>query len=82
MVMCNIARLFVQAGLSNKLDSSGVTIGRKYARTDEIGIPYAVTIDGAADGNVTLRERDSTKQIRIPVCPPYHTSICPFITHP
>jgi hypothetical protein len=43
-------------------------IGRKYARTDEIGIPFAVTIDqvGLINDTVTLRERDSTKQIRVP----------------
>ncbi|MFQ6105913.1 MAG: glycine--tRNA ligase, partial [Candidatus Hydrothermarchaeaceae archaeon] len=40
------------------------SIGRRYARVDEIGVPYAITVDfeGLEDGNVTLRERDSTGQ--------------------
>ena len=43
-------------------------IGRRYRRQDAIGTPYAVTVDhqSLADGTVTLRERDSMKQKRIP----------------
>ncbi|OHT02617.1 Glycine--tRNA ligase [Tritrichomonas foetus] len=50
-------------------DDSSITIGRKYARTDEIGIPFAITLDGdtVTDGTVTLRERDTTNQIRLPI---------------
>ncbi|KAG1217963.1 hypothetical protein G6F68_021666 [Rhizopus microsporus] len=46
--------------------SSLASIGRRYARNDELGIPYAITIDfdTVEDNTVTLRERDSTKQIR------------------
>ncbi len=46
-------------------DESG-SIGRRYARQDEIGTPYTVTIDYQTleDGSVTIRDRDSTKQIR------------------
>jgi glycyl-tRNA synthetase len=42
-------------------------IGRRYRRMDEVGTPFAVTIDGQTleDGTVTLRERDSMEQIRI-----------------
>lgn len=41
----------------------------RYARTDEIAIPFGVTIDFETlkDSTVTLRERDSTLQVRIPV---------------
>jgi glycyl-tRNA synthetase len=41
-------------------------IGRRYARNDEIGTPFAITVDFETpkDGTVTLRERDSTHQIR------------------
>ncbi len=44
-------------------------IGRRYRRQDEAGTPYCITIDGqtATDGTVTLRDRDSTKQWRIPM---------------
>lgn len=49
-------------------DSSG-SIGRRYARNDEIGTPYCITIDGDSIKNkdVTIRDRDTTKQIRVPV---------------
>lgn len=54
-------------GISSKIDNSGVSIGKKYARADEIGIPFAVTVDfqTVKDKTVTLRERDSMTQIRI-----------------
>lgn len=57
------------AGLSHKVDDTGATIGRRYARTDEIGIPFAITIDSDTlkDSTVTLRERDSTAQVRVPI---------------
>jgi glycyl-tRNA synthetase len=53
-------------GISNKVDSSSGSIGRRYARNDEVGTPFAIAIDfqTVKDSTVTLRERDSTKQIR------------------
>lgn len=47
-------------------DKSG-SIGRRYARNDEIGTPYCATIDFETlqDKMVTIRDRDSTKQKRI-----------------
>jgi glycyl-tRNA synthetase len=44
-------------------------IGRRYRRQDEIGTPFGVTIDFTTldDDTVTLRERDSMKQERLPV---------------
>ena len=49
-------------------DESG-TIGRRYARADEIGVPIAVTIDydTLKDDTVTLRDRVSWRQVRTPV---------------
>lgn len=49
-------------------DESG-SIGRRYRRQDEIGTPFCITIDGQSlkDETVTLRERDSMKQIRIKI---------------
>lgn len=43
------------------------SIGRRYARADEIGIPYCITIDGDTmkAGTVTMRDRDTTVQVRI-----------------
>ncbi len=44
-------------------------VGRRYRRQDEAGTPYCITIDGqtAQDNTVTIRERDSTQQRRIPI---------------
>ena len=54
-----------RAGLSNSVDVTGTTIGKRYARTDELGVPFAVTIDydTVKSGTATLRERDSTAQV-------------------
>ena len=45
------------------------SIGRRYRRQDEIGTPLAVTIDfdSLDDQAVTIRERDTTKQVRVPI---------------
>ncbi|KAL4457919.1 hypothetical protein ABPG75_012784 [Micractinium tetrahymenae] len=55
--------------LSNTVDTTGTTIGKRYARTDEIGVPFAITIDyqTVEDSTATLRERDSTAQVRVPL---------------
>ncbi len=47
----------------------GGSIGRRYRRQDEIGTPWGITVDGqtADDDTVTLRDRDSLEQIRVPV---------------
>ena len=51
------------------MDESGASIGKRYARSDELGIPFAITIDkdsldaDAASATATLRERDSTRQV-------------------
>ena len=47
----------------------GGAIGRRYRRQDEIGTPFAVTIDHQTieDDTVTLRDRDSLEQERVPV---------------
>jgi glycyl-tRNA synthetase len=44
-------------------------IGRRYRRQDEIGTPYCVTVDfdTLEDKAVTIRERDSTDQVRVPL---------------
>jgi glycyl-tRNA synthetase len=47
----------------------GGAIGRRYRRQDEIGTPWAVTVDHQSleDRTVTLRDRDSLTQERVPV---------------
>ncbi len=49
-------------------DASG-SVGRRYARNDEIGTPYCITIDRESieNNDVTIRDRDTTKQIRVKI---------------
>lgn len=55
-------------GLIAEYDGSG-TIGRRYARSDEIGVPFAITVDHETleDQTVTIRNRDDLKQVRKPI---------------
>eukprot|EP00239_Pterosperma_sp_CCMP1384_P001339 CAMPEP_0197849318 /NCGR_PEP_ID=MMETSP1438-20131217/11632_1 /TAXON_ID=1461541 /ORGANISM="Pterosperma sp., Strain CCMP1384" /LENGTH=694 /DNA_ID=CAMNT_0043461941 /DNA_START=107 /DNA_END=2191 /DNA_ORIENTATION=- len=64
-----VASSLLKLGLSRKVDESGITIGKRYARTDEIGVPFAVTVDPQTieDNTVTLRERDTMDQVRLPL---------------
>ena len=52
--------------LSSYYDGSG-SIGRRYARADEVGVPWAVTVDHETltNSTVTIRRRDDGVQIRI-----------------
>jgi len=45
----------------------GGAVGRRYARQDEVGTPYCITVDGETlqNGSVTIRDRDSLQQWRI-----------------
>ncbi len=45
------------------------SIGRRYRRQDEIGTPLAITVDfdSLEDRAVTIRDRDSTEQVRVPI---------------
>ncbi|KAK0600491.1 hypothetical protein LWI29_015472 [Acer saccharum] len=53
------------AGISHKIDIKGTSIGKWYAITDELGVPFAITVDSIS--SVTIRERDSKDQIRVQV---------------
>lgn len=64
------AAALTRVDVSHKVDDSSGSIGRRYARTDEIAIPYGITIDFDTlkePHTVTLRERDSMAQVRIPL---------------
>jgi glycyl-tRNA synthetase len=58
-------------GIPHQFDDAG-TIGKRYARMDEAGAPFCITVDGGTvdpgpeHGTVTLRERDSKAQTRLP----------------
>jgi glycyl-tRNA synthetase len=54
--------------LQSEFDDGG-SIGRRYRRQDEIGTPWCVTVDheSLADRTVTLRDRDTLSQVRLPI---------------
>ncbi|TIB13459.1 hypothetical protein E3P89_01244 [Wallemia ichthyophaga] len=51
-------------GVASRVDDSSATIGKRYARNDELGTPYGITVDFATvkKNTITLRERDTTEQ--------------------
>jgi glycyl-tRNA synthetase len=55
-----------RAGLNSFYDDSG-SIGKRYRRLDEAGMPFAITVDGEGvqDNTVTVRHRDTLQQERI-----------------
>jgi glycyl-tRNA synthetase len=55
-------------GMRTYHDASG-SIGRRYARADEAGIPFCVTVDHQTkdDSSVTVRWRDTQEQVRLPI---------------
>ncbi len=64
----SIYRELKEAGIECVYDQQGF-IGRRYRRLDEIGTPYCITVDGDTlkDETVTLRDRDSLAQDRLPI---------------
>lgn len=68
-LVSNISEMLLDHDISFKVDDSSGSIGKRYSRTDEIAIPFGITIDfeSLKDNCVTMRERDSMEQIRIPV---------------
>jgi glycyl-tRNA synthetase len=63
-----IAQDFFKAGINASYDEQQ-SIGKRYARHDEVGTPYCLTVDHQTleDNTVTIRDRDTTKQDRISV---------------
>ena len=59
-----------------QLDAAG-NIGRRYRRQDEIGTPLCVTVDfdSLDDGAVTVRDRDTTDQVRLKI-----EDVVPYVT--
>lgn len=53
-------------GISSRIDDSSASIGKRYSRNDELGTPLGITVDfqSLKDHTFTLRDRDSTKQVR------------------
>ena len=65
------AESLTELDISHKVDDSSGSIGRRYARTDEIAIPFGITVDfdtvNKEPHSATLRERNTTRQIRAEV---------------
>ncbi|KAL1959021.1 hypothetical protein VTO42DRAFT_3262 [Malbranchea cinnamomea] len=53
-------------GISNRVDDTSASIGKRYARNDELGTPFGITVDfqSIKDSTFTLRDRDTMKQVR------------------
>uniref|UniRef100_A0A1I7XZL0 Glycine--tRNA ligase n=1 Tax=Steinernema glaseri TaxID=37863 RepID=A0A1I7XZL0_9BILA len=69
-IVARVKRELTKNGISCKLDDSSGSIGRRYARTDEIGIPFGITVDFESEAEpqtVTLRHSESMKQIRLEI---------------
>ncbi|XP_028824218.1 glycine--tRNA ligase [Denticeps clupeoides] len=66
-----LSEALTKNGVSHKVDDSSGSIGRRYARTDEIGVAFGITIDfdtvNKSPHTATLRDRDSMRQIRAEV---------------
>ncbi|KXB04222.1 hypothetical protein AKJ35_01240 [candidate division MSBL1 archaeon SCGC-AAA833F18] len=64
----SILKKINSTGIFAEYDDSG-SIGRRYARADEVGVPFCITVDHRTpdDSTVTIRERDTTDQIRVKI---------------
>ncbi|CAD6573336.1 MAG: Glycine--tRNA ligase 1, mitochondrial [Tremellales sp. Tagirdzhanova-0007] len=65
----DISRKMRRLGVASRVDDSSASIGKKYARNDELGTPFGCTIDFASlkNGTMTLRERDTLSQLIGPI---------------
>jgi len=63
-----VHQLLLSEGFTAELDETG-SIGRRYARADEAGVPLGITVDYDTlnDGTVTIRDRDTWQQVRTPI---------------
>ncbi|MCL4155258.1 UNVERIFIED_CONTAM: hypothetical protein GTU68_012984 [Idotea baltica] len=64
----SIVNKFFDAGINASYDEQQ-SIGKRYAKNDEIGTPYCITVDHQSleDNTVTIRDRDTTEQERISI---------------
>uniref|UniRef100_A0A3P8TNT2 Glycine--tRNA ligase n=1 Tax=Amphiprion percula TaxID=161767 RepID=A0A3P8TNT2_AMPPE len=66
-----LSEAMTRNGVSHKVDDSSGSIGRRYARSDEIGVAFGITVDfdtvNKMPHTATLRDRDSMRQIRAEV---------------
>lgn len=64
-----INKILKKENFDISFDASGTSIGKRYRRMDEIGVPFVVTVDydTVEDNTVTLRDRDSMMQVRVKI---------------
>eukprot|EP00461_Guttulinopsis_vulgaris_P000726 UN00726 len=59
----------IERGLSVQVDTSRASIGKKYSRYDEVGLPFAICVDSSTMNTferwVTIRERDTCQQVQL-----------------
>lgn len=65
-VLKKLSQRLRSLGISSRVDDSSASIGKRYSRNDELGTPLGITVDfqTVQDGSITLRDRDSTTQVR------------------
>jgi len=71
-MVADLKKELAMRSLALTMDDTSATLGKRYARNDELGVPFACTFDfdtfeGNKAGTVTLRDRDSTEQTRVQV---------------
>merc|ERR1712212_1287375 len=69
-IVAKLSKELTMHDISHRVDDSSGAIGKRYARTDEVAIPYGICVDFDSlkePHTVTLRERDSMKQVRMPL---------------
>lgn len=64
----DLVKDFLKSGINARYDEQQ-SIGKRYARHDEVGTPFCITVDHQSleDRTVTIRDRDTTKQDRVPM---------------
>ncbi|OCK86871.1 anticodon-binding protein [Cenococcum geophilum 1.58] len=63
-VIRKVSQRLRSLGISNRIDDTSASIGKRYSRNDELGTPLGITLDFDSVDSITLRDRDSTKQVR------------------
>ena len=73
--------MLMKEGFVVEYDGAG-SIGRRYARADEAGTPLCITVDYQTlkDNTVTIRDRDSWKQVRIKI-EFLSKNLCAYFSH-
>ena len=68
-LIARVKEILMENNLSCKVDDSTASLGKRYSRADEVGIPFDITVDfeSVAADTVTIRERDSMTQVRLQI---------------